>query len=72
MAAANREHLQSASANLVLEWFPQLRCMSLNIEEPEQEQNEIKELQKQLIETTGLVKTLSHQLGELRDKVCVV
>ena len=70
IAAANREHLQSASANL--EWFPRLRCMSLNIEEPEQEQNEIKELQKQLIETTGLVKTLSHQLGELRDKVCVV
>lgn len=43
--------------------------MSLDIEEPEQEQNEMKELQKQLVETTSLVKTLSHQLGELRDKV---
>lgn len=46
--------------------------MSLNIEEPEQEQNEMKELQKQLIETTSLVKTLSHQLNELRDKVSYI
>ena len=37
--------------------------------EPEQEQNEIKDLQMQLSETTSLVKTLSQQLGELRDKV---
>ena len=52
-----------------LEWFPRLRCMSLDSDEPEQEQNEIKDLQMQLSETTSLVKTLSHQLGELRDKV---
>ena len=43
--------------------------MSLDSDEPEQEQNEIKDLQMQLSETTSLVKTLSHQLGELRDKV---
>ena len=43
--------------------------MSLNIEEPEQEQNEMKELQKQLLEATSLVKVLSHQLTDLRDKV---
>ena len=64
MAAANREHLQSASANL--EWFPRLRCMSLNIEEPEQEQNEIKELQKQLIETMGLVKNIVTSAGRIK------
>ena len=52
-----------------LEWFPRLRCMSLDSDEPEQEQNEIKDLQMQLSETTSLVKTLSQQLGELRDKV---
>ena len=43
--------------------------MSLDSDEPEQEQNEIKDLQMQLSETTSLVKTLSQQLGELRDKV---
>ena len=52
-----------------LEWFPRLRCMSLDSDEPEQEQNEIKDLQMQLSETTSLAKTLSQQLGELRDKV---
>ena len=43
--------------------------MSLVSDEPEQEQNEMKDLQQQLSETTSLVKTLSHQLKELRDKV---
>lgn len=43
--------------------------MSLNIEEPEQEQNEMKELQKQLLDATSLIKVLSHQLTDLRDKV---
>ena len=52
-----------------LDWFPRLRCMSLVSDEPEQEQNEMKDLQFQLSETTNLVKTLSHQLKELRDKV---
>lgn len=45
--------------------------MSLNSEEPEQEQNEMKELQKQLLEATGLVKILSQQLNDLRDKVII-
>ena len=43
--------------------------MSLDSEEPEQEQNEMKDLQHQLTETTALVKFLSVQLGDLRDKV---
>ena len=34
--------------------------MSLDSDEPEQEQNVIKDLQMQLSETTSLVKTLSH------------
>lgn len=54
-----------------MEWFPRLKCMSLNSEEPEQEQNEMKELQKQLLEATGLVKILSQQLNDLRDKVII-
>ena len=53
-----------------LEWFPRLRCMSLNTEDgPEQEQNEIKELQKNLAATTAIIRTLSSQLNELKDKV---
>ena len=53
-----------------LEWFPRLRCMSLDTEDsPEQEQNEIKELQRNLVATNAIVKTLSLQLNELKDKV---
>ena len=43
--------------------------MSLNTEEVEQEQNEMKDLQRQLKETTNLVKNLSSQLNDLREKV---
>ena len=60
-------YTQSKSVNL--EWFPRLRCMSLDMEEPEQEQNEMKDLQVHLEETNSLVKHLSTQLSELRDKV---
>ena len=45
-----------------------VRCMSTE-DGPEQEQNEVKELQKNLAATTAIVKTLSSQLNELRDKV---
>ena len=44
--------------------------MSLNTEEAENtEQNEIKELRDQLNETNKVVKQLSSQLGDLRDRV---
>ena len=44
--------------------------MSLDTEDgPEQEQNEMKELQKNLLATTFIVKNLTSQLNELRDKV---
>ena len=44
--------------------------MSLATEDgPEQEQNEIKDLQKNLATTTSIVKNLSSQLSELRDRV---
>ena len=47
--------------------------MSLDTEDgPEQEQNEMKELQKNLAGTMAIVKTLSLQLNELKDKVGVV
>jgi hypothetical protein len=62
-------HIENKKVSPNLEWFPRLKCMSLSFEEPEQEQNEIKELQKQLNETTGLVKKLSSQLSELRDRM---
>lgn len=52
-----------------LEWFPRLRCMSLTTEVEEQEQNEIKDLQEQLVQTAALVKTVSLQLATLRDKM---
>ena len=53
-----------------LEWFPRLRCMSLDTEDgPDQEQNEMKDLQKNLAATTSIVRTLSLQLNELKDKV---
>ena len=38
-------------------------------DDAEPEQNEMKDLYEQLAETTSLVKTLSQQLGDLRDKV---
>ena len=43
--------------------------MSLDTDEVEQEQNEMKDLQRQLRDTTLLVKTLSTQLNDLREKV---
>ena len=53
-----------------LEWFPRLRCMSLNTEETENtEQNEMRELRDQLDQTKNVVKQLSVQLSDLRDKV---
>ena len=55
-----------------LDWFPHLRCMSLSIGETENEQNEIRNLHAQLAITTDLVKTLSTQLNELREQVCIV
>ena len=38
-------------------------------DEAEPEQNKMKNLYDQLAKTTSLVKTLSQQLGDLRDKV---
>ena len=46
--------------------------MSLTTEVEEQEQNEIKDLQEQLVQTAALVKTVSLQLATLRDKVSLV
>ena len=45
--------------------------MSLSIGETENEQNEIRNLHAQLATTTDLVKTLSTQLNELREQVCI-
>ena len=61
---------RKSNKSVNLEWFPRLRCMSLDMEEPEQEQNEMKDLMGQLEGTNSLVKHLSTQLAELRDKVC--
>ena len=52
-----------------LDWFPYQRCMSLSVEDTENEQNEIRSLQGQLEATNTLVRTLSMQLAELRDQV---
>ncbi|XP_064398624.1 inositol 1,4,5-trisphosphate receptor type 2-like isoform X2 [Halichondria panicea] len=53
-----------------LEWFPRLRCMSLlNPEEVEQEQYEMRDLQLQLLETNMLVKSLSVQLNDLKERM---
>ena len=46
--------------------------MSLSIGETENEQNEIRNLHAQLATTTDLVTTLSTQLNELREQVCIV
>ncbi len=42
----------------------------LNPEEVEQEQYEMRDLQQQLLDTTMLVKSLSVQLTELKERVC--
>jgi len=52
-----------------LDWFPYQRCMSLSVEDTENEQNEIRRLQGQLEDTNTLVRTLSMQLAELRDQM---
>jgi len=53
-----------------LDWFPRLRCMSLqNTEDVETEQYEMKDLQQQLLSTNNLVKNLSIQLNELKERV---
>ena len=43
--------------------------MSLTTEVEEQEQNEMKDLQEKLVETAALVRTVSSQLADLRNKV---
>jgi inositol 1,4,5-triphosphate receptor type 1 len=52
-----------------LEWFPRLRAISLAVEDVEGEQNEWRTLHGQLEATQQLVKTLSTQLGDLRDQM---
>ena len=46
--------------------------MSLDSDEGESEQNEMRILQTQLENTNSLVKTLSSQLRELKDQVSLV
>ena len=45
--------------------------MSLQTEDTEGEQNEIALLRSQLADTNELVKVLSSQLGDLRQRVCL-
>ncbi|XP_071809962.1 inositol 1,4,5-trisphosphate receptor-like isoform X2 [Asterias amurensis] len=52
-----------------LDWFPRMRAMSLDSDEGESEQNEMRILQTQLENTNSLVKTLSSQLRELKDQM---
>lgn len=52
-----------------VEWFPRMQAMSLQTEEMEGEQNEIALLRSQLTETNELVKVLSAQLGDLRQRM---
>lgn len=52
-----------------VEWFPRMQAMSLQSEEVEGEQNEIALLRSQLTDTNELVKVLSAQLGDLRQRV---
>ena len=55
-----------------MDWFPRMRAMSLDSDEGESEQNEMRILQTQLENTNSLVKTLSSQLRELKDQVSLV
>nr|XP_031843316.1 inositol 1,4,5-trisphosphate receptor isoform X10 [Nomia melanderi] len=52
-----------------LDWFPRLRAKSLAADEGEGEQVELRSLQSQLESTQQLVKCLSQQLAELRDRM---
>ncbi|XP_038054419.1 inositol 1,4,5-trisphosphate receptor isoform X2 [Patiria miniata] len=51
------------------DWFPRMRAMSLDSDEGESEQNEMRILQNQLENTNSLVKVLSGQLRELKDQM---
>ena len=56
-----------------LEWFPRLRCMSLQtLDDIELEQNEMREVKDQLARNSSLVNALSQQLEDLREKVISV
>ena len=48
-----------------------MQAMSLQTEDTEGEQNEIALLRSQLADTNELVKVLSSQLGDLRQRVCL-
>lgn len=52
-----------------LDWFPRLRAISLAVEDVEGEQNDMKLLQTQLMDTQEKVIMLSAQLTELRDQM---
>ena len=49
-----------------------MRAMSLQAEESEGEQNEIRNLYTQLDSTNRLVKNLTKQLTELKDQVSLI
>ena len=53
-----------------LDWFPRMRAMSLAADDSEDEQkNEFRIWQQQLIKNTALVEMLSKQLSELKEQV---
>ncbi|XP_033744403.1 inositol 1,4,5-trisphosphate receptor-like isoform X4 [Pecten maximus] len=52
-----------------LEWFPRMRAMSLQAEESDGEQNELRNLHAQLDCANTLIKNLSKQLSELKDQM---
>lgn len=52
-----------------MDWFPRMRAMSLDSNEGDNEQNEIRSLQEKLDNTATLVSQLSSQLSELKEQV---
>lgn len=52
-----------------LDWFPRMRAMSLDSNEGDNEQNEIRSLQEKLDNTATLVSQLSSQLSELKEQM---
>ena len=52
-----------------LDWFPRLRALSLATEDSEAEQNDANSMHQLLRETQSLVRHLSAQLQDVKEKV---
>jgi hypothetical protein len=52
-----------------VEWFPRMQAMALHMDDGDSEQNEVAHLREQLTATNLVIKTLSEQLADLKQRI---